>query len=250
MARRRLTEEALNLPNMLTLGRILLIPVFCVFLYYETRLNSFIAALLFIAAGLTDVVDGFLARRLNLITVLGKFLDPIADKLMVMAALVMLLALGRVPAWVVIVILAREFVISALRTLAMSEGVVIAAGQGGKWKTSLQVLGLVGLIIHYRYAIDFVVAQVNVDVGRLGLWLLYLSVVPAILSAVEYFRSFWLAVQEKEASTADVAELAAEEREATEDDDATPGPPRHLSAEVAGDDEGPDEPRTGAPRHA
>lgn len=232
MARRRLSEEVLNLPNMLTLGRIVLIPIFLVFLWHETRLNSFIAAMLFLAAGLTDIVDGALARRMGLVTVLGKFLDPIADKLMVMAALVMLQALGRVPAWVVIVIIARELVISALRTLAMSEGVVIAAGQGGKWKTSLQVVGLVGLIIHYRYPIDFAIVQVNIDVGRTGLWLLYISLVPAIFSAVDYFMGFWHAVGEKEASTADVADetplpgsLPVRE--------PTAGPPRDVSAEVS-----------------
>lgn len=180
------------------MGRVLLVPVFVAFLYYESPLTSFIAAILFLVAGLTDVIDGFVARRWGLVTVLGKFLDPIADKLLVMAALVMLLSLGRVPAWVVIVILAREFIISALRTLAMSEGAVIAAGQGGKWKTSLQVVGLIGLIIHYPYAIDFLITEVTVDFNRVGLWLLYISLIPMVWSALEYFWGFWTAVQEKE----------------------------------------------------
>lgn len=229
MARRTLLGELLNAPNLITLGRVFLIPVFLGFLYYDSRLNSFIAAVLFIVAGLSDVVDGFLARRLGLITVLGKFLDPIADKLMVMAALVMLQSLGRIPAWVVIVILAREFIISALRTLAMSEGVVIAAGQGGKWKTSLQVLALVGLIIHYPYVIDFVVLREEVSPHRVGLWVLYISLVPSVLSAVQYFKGFWRAVQEKEATTAEIAQDA---QDAEEGAAGSSGPPRDVSPEV------------------
>jgi CDP-diacylglycerol--glycerol-3-phosphate 3-phosphatidyltransferase len=191
MVRRRILAEIWNLPNLLTLGRIVLIPAFLMVLHQGSRLASFVAASLFIVAGLTDVVDGFLARRLGLITVVGKFLDPIADKLLVMSALVMLLAMGRVPAWVVIVILARDLVISALRTLAMSEGVVIAAGQGGKWKTSLQVVGLIGLILHFPYRIDFLLFEVDLDLHRVGIWILYLSLVPGILSAFDYLRSFF-----------------------------------------------------------
>ncbi|MDF1565731.1 MAG: CDP-diacylglycerol--glycerol-3-phosphate 3-phosphatidyltransferase [Deltaproteobacteria bacterium] len=194
--RRGPLAELGNLPNLLTLGRVLLIPIFLVFLFYGSRFSSAVAAFLFIGASLTDVVDGFLARRMNLITTMGKFLDPIADKLLVMSALVMLLSLGRVPAWVVILILAREFIISALRTLAMSEGVVIAAGQGGKWKTSLQMVGLIGLILHYPYRIDFLFFEADLDLHRMGLWLVYISLVPAILSGVAYFQGFWEAVED------------------------------------------------------
>ncbi len=195
MNRRGPLAELGNIPNLLTLGRIMAIPIFLVFLFYGSRMSSFIAACLFIVASLTDVVDGFLARRMGLITTMGKFLDPIADKLLVMAALVMLLSLGRVPAWVVIVILSREFIITALRTLAMSEGVVIAAGQGGKWKTSLQMVGLMGLILHYPYRIDFLILDVDVDLHRVGVWLIYISLVPAVLSAVAYFQGFWEALE-------------------------------------------------------
>ena len=191
MSRRSLKQELLNVPNLLTLGRILLIPVFLVVLARGGRGSSFVAAWIFIVAGLTDIIDGYLARRFNLITVIGKFLDPIADKLMVMAALVMLQHLGRVPAWVVIVVLAREFVINALRTLAMSEGVVIAAGAGGKLKTSTQIVALVALVIHYTYTIDFFFFEAEVSAHRVGIWLLYISLVPGVLSAIDYFRGFW-----------------------------------------------------------
>ncbi len=202
MARRTLRKEALTVPNLLTLGRIALIPVFLVFLCRDTPLASFIAACLFLLAGLTDVIDGFVARRWQLVTILGKFLDPIADKLLVMAALVMLQSLGRVPAWVVIIILARELIITALRTLAMSEGVVISAGQGGKWKTGIQIIGLIALIIHYPYLVDFLVTEVTLDFNRVGLWLIYISLIPMVWSAAQYFWGFWLAVEEKEAAAA------------------------------------------------
>ncbi len=227
MSRRSLKRELLNLPNLLTLGRILIIPLFVGLLYFENRVTSFWAAVLFIVAGLTDIVDGLLARRMGLVTVLGKFMDPIADKLLVMSALVMLLYLGRVPAWVVIVILAREFIISALRTLAMSEGVVIAAAPGGKLKTSLQVTALVALIIHYRYPFDFFFLwPVELDAHRVGIWVLYLSLIPGILSAVDYFRAFWAALAETEPGES--------EHGAAPPAGGTPGgPPRHVSPEVA-----------------
>ena len=109
-----LLKELWTLPNMLTLGRILIIPLFIWLTYKADPLDSFLAAFLFTLAAVTDVIDGVLARRMNLVTVLGKFLDPLADKLIVMAALVMLVRLGRVAAWVVIVLLAREFLVTGL----------------------------------------------------------------------------------------------------------------------------------------
>ena len=97
-------------------------------------------------AAITDVVDGWLARRMGLVTVIGKFLDPLADKLIVLAAMVMLVRLGRFPAWVAILLLSREFVVTGLRQIAASEGMVIAAGQEGKWKTALQLVGIIALL--------------------------------------------------------------------------------------------------------
>ncbi|HEY6105894.1 MAG TPA: CDP-diacylglycerol--glycerol-3-phosphate 3-phosphatidyltransferase, partial [Anaeromyxobacteraceae bacterium] len=136
---RSLRQEFWNLPNGITLARIASIPVFLVFTWYESRLNSLLAALLFTAAGATDFLDGWVARRRGLVTVIGKIMDPLADKLVVVSALVMLVHLGRVAAWVVIVIMAREFIITGLRAVASSEGIVIAASQEGKYKTSLQI---------------------------------------------------------------------------------------------------------------
>jgi CDP-diacylglycerol--glycerol-3-phosphate 3-phosphatidyltransferase len=196
VARRRsnLRRELWNLPNLLTLARIAVIPPFAVFLGFGNPVSSFIAALIFACAALTDILDGVLARRLKLETVLGKFMDPLADKLIVMAALVMLTRMGWVEAAVVILLLGREFIISGLRTIAIGEGVVIPASQGGKWKTALQVAGIEGMLIHYPYEVDFLFGRYSIDFGAVGIWLLYISLVASLWSAVGYFRAFWSAL--------------------------------------------------------
>ena len=131
-----LRKDILNAPNAITVARIGMIPLILAFTYYEGRVNSFVAGGLFAIVGATDFLDGWAARRTNTVTVVGKFLDPLADKLILMAVLIMLVHLGRVPAWLVILILAREFTVTGLRTMAMSEGIVIAAGEEGKYKQS------------------------------------------------------------------------------------------------------------------
>ncbi len=199
---RSFKKELWSSPNIITLIRIAAIPIFLVFTYYESRLNSFIAALVYTASAATDFLDGWLARRKNLVTVIGKFLDPLADKLIAMAALVMLVHLGRVAAWVVIVIMAREFAVTGLRTIAMSEGIVIAAGQEGKYKTAVQLAGIIFLLLHYRYPIDFIVTTVEVDANLVGTGLLYVSVFFAVWSAWNYFSGFVSAVYRKERAAA------------------------------------------------
>jgi CDP-diacylglycerol--glycerol-3-phosphate 3-phosphatidyltransferase len=185
-----LVQEFWNLPNMLTLGRILLIPVFVWFMYDADPFYSLLAGAVFAVASITDVVDGYLARKWNLITVVGKFMDPLADKLIVMAALVMMVRLGRIAAWVVIVLLARELIVSGLRTIAASEGMVIAAGQEGKWKTSLQLVGVISLCVHYVHPLDLGFRVVPVDYNQVGKVLVYLSGAFSVWSAVVYFRAF------------------------------------------------------------
>ena len=189
--RERLRYELLNAPNLLTLGRIALIPVFLYLLYYENRRNSFLAAAVYSACALSDWFDGWLARISDKVTTLGKFLDPLADKVIVLSALVMLVRLGRAPVWVVVVIVAREFLISGLRTIAVSEGLVISASQGGKWKTSLQLTGVICLTLHYHYPIDFFFGTAMIDFHAVGLTLLYLSLVPSLVSAGDYVRAFY-----------------------------------------------------------
>ncbi|NBD09477.1 MULTISPECIES: CDP-diacylglycerol--glycerol-3-phosphate 3-phosphatidyltransferase [Corallococcus] len=185
-----LVQEFWNLPNMLTLGRILIIPLFVWLTYDADPLHSLLAGLVFAVASITDVVDGYLARKWNLITVVGKFMDPLADKLIAMAALVMMVRLGRIAAWVVIVLLAREFIVSGLRTIAASEGMVIAAGQEGKWKTSLQLVGIISLCVHYVHPLDLGFRTVTVDYNQVGKVLVYLSGAFSVWSAVVYFRAF------------------------------------------------------------
>jgi CDP-diacylglycerol---glycerol-3-phosphate 3-phosphatidyltransferase len=185
-----LLQEFWNLPNMLTLARVLVIPLFVWLTYDADPMYSVLAALLFTVAAITDVIDGFLARRWNMITVVGKFMDPLADKLMVMAALVMMTRLGRVPAWVVIVLLSRELIVSGLRQVAASEGLVIAAGQEGKWKTSLQLVGMICLLIHFRHTVDFVVWKGEADFNVMGKVLIYVSTAFSVWSAGIYFKAF------------------------------------------------------------
>ena len=199
MTPRSLRREFLNLPNMITLTRIALIPVFLWFTFYESRVDSFIACMVYAVTSATDFLDGWVARRKNLVTVIGKFLDPLADKLIVMAALVMLVHLGRVTAWVVIVVMAREFIVTGLRTIAMSEGLIIPAGQEGKYKTAFQLAGISFLLLHYTYPIDAWAFSFDLDANRVGTWLLYISLVFSVLSAVLYFRDFVRAVYREDA---------------------------------------------------
>ena len=168
-----------------------LIPLFLYLLYYESRRNSFWAAAIYSVCALSDWVDGWLARVSGKVTTLGKFLDPLADKVIVLSALVMLVRLGRVAVWVVVIIVAREFLISGLRAIAASEGLVISASQGGKWKTSLQLCGIICLMLHYHFAIDYFFGTVVTDFQAVGSVILYLSLFPSIASAVDYVRAFY-----------------------------------------------------------
>jgi CDP-diacylglycerol--glycerol-3-phosphate 3-phosphatidyltransferase len=202
MTMRSVRREALNLPNLITLTRIALIPVFLWFTFYESRVDSFIAAMVYAVTSATDFLDGYVARKKNLVTVIGKFLDPLADKLIVMAALVMLVHLGRVQAWVVIAVMAREFIVTGLRTIAMSEGIVIAAGQEGKYKTALQLIAITFLLLHYTYPIDAWLFTFDLDANRVGTWILYLSLFFSVLSAVLYFRAFVQAVYRDDGASA------------------------------------------------
>ena len=185
-----LLKEFWNLPNMLTLGRIAVIPLFVYLTYEGDPWSSVMAASLFTLAAVTDVIDGFLARRWNQITVTGKLLDPLADKLIVAAALVMMVRLGRIHAWVVIVLLSREFIVTGLRQVAASEGLVIAAGQEGKWKTALQLTGIVCLCIHYTHPVFFLVAWHPVNFNFVGKVFVYTSTAFSVWSAGKYFQAF------------------------------------------------------------
>jgi len=168
---------SLNLPNTLTLLRILLVPVVVVALLEETPNGDTIAAGVFALAALTDGLDGYIARSRDAITTFGKLMDPLADKLLVTAALVSLVSLGRLEAWVAMVIIAREFAVTGLRGVAAERGVVIHASWLGKVKTTLQVAAIIALI-----ATD--PAPLGVDI------LVYVAVAFTVISGVDYFFGF------------------------------------------------------------
>ena len=186
--KKNLGRQALSLPNLFTYARILAIPAVLFTMQFDSPRNAFVAAMLFAVASATDAIDGYLARKFNLISIIGKFLDPLADKLIVMGTLVMLLYLGRVNAWIVFVILARDTIISGLRTIAMTEGLVIEAREFGKQKTAFQMVGIWALLVHYPHT---ALTEEAIDFHRLGTYFLYISIVFSIVSAGDYFRSFF-----------------------------------------------------------
>lgn len=143
----------MNLPNKLTVLRVILIPFFVVSLMIENGANQtfrYVAAAIFIIASLTDMLDGKIARKYNLVTNFGKFMDPLADKLLVCSALICLIQLGQLPAWMVIIIVSREFIISGFRLVAAEQGIVIAASYWGKFKTTFQMTAVVLMILNFE----------------------------------------------------------------------------------------------------
>ncbi|MCC8193943.1 MAG: CDP-diacylglycerol--glycerol-3-phosphate 3-phosphatidyltransferase [Deltaproteobacteria bacterium] len=187
----------LNLPNKITLSRVLMVPVIIVLLYFENKFTCLLACAGFMLASVTDLVDGHIARRSNMVTSFGKFLDPLADKVLISSVLVMLVSLGRVAAWITIVIICRELIITGLRAIAADEGVIIAADNFGKWKTILQMLALVPLILHYPWF--------GLNPVPLGQFLLYIATALTIFSGVNYLYTFhrhWLG-QQQETGSAD-----------------------------------------------
>src|SRR5512135_1570746 len=177
-----------NLPNILTLMRIAAIPLLVVLLMSPSQPAGFWAAALFALASITDWLDGYLARRMGIVTVFGKFLDPIADKLIVMAALIMILPFSRVPAWMVLVILGREIIITGLRGLASTEGIVIPASNLGKFKTIFQIVAILGLLLHYDYHWFFAVDNpyLFVNMHNFGMFYLWIATILTIWSGIDY----------------------------------------------------------------
>jgi CDP-diacylglycerol---glycerol-3-phosphate 3-phosphatidyltransferase len=171
-----------NLANNLTLARIAAVPLLVLLLYFPGPGTCLAAMLLFIAASVTDIVDGVVARRRNLVTTLGKFLDPLADKLLIVSLLIMLTRLGWVEAWVAVIIVGREIAVTGLRAVAADRGVIIAADKFGKLKTILQMVALCPLVLHFTWY--------GLDPNPLGNILLYLALVLTLVSGVNYFYGF------------------------------------------------------------
>lgn len=163
----------MNLPNKLTLLRVILVPVFVVLYIKQMFIPAFIV---FIVASFTDMLDGKIARKYNLITNFGKIMDPLADKILVYSAFCLFIEDGTMPAWILIVILLREFTVAGMRTVAASEGIVIAAGITGKIKTVLQMIAVPLLIISSMHNVLYILSQV----------FLWASLVMTIVSGVEY----------------------------------------------------------------
>jgi CDP-diacylglycerol--glycerol-3-phosphate 3-phosphatidyltransferase len=186
------TNQILNLPNILTLMRIGAIPILALILSSPTRSAGFWAAALFAVASITDWLDGYLARRMGIVTIFGKFLDPIADKLIVMAALIMILPFNRVPAWMVLLILGREIIITGLRGIASSEGIVIQASDLGKYKTIFQIVAILGLVMHYDYNWFFGISHtlLTVNMHNVGMFYLWIAMFLTVWSGVDYLVRF------------------------------------------------------------
>ena len=168
----------MNLPNKLTVCRVILIPFFVFFLLFDAQNTAFkwIALAIFIIASLTDMLDGKIARKYNLITDFGKFMDPLADKLLVCSAMIGLIELGRIPAWIVIVIIAREFIISGFRLIAADNGRVIAASYWGKFKTTFQMIMVILMIANLEVGFMQILTQV----------IMWIALVLTIISLLDY----------------------------------------------------------------
>jgi len=183
-----------TLPNLLSLFRIAVIPVLVYLLTFSDPLSGISAAFLFLVASLTDYLDGYLARRHRTVSNLGKILDPLADKLMIVAVLIMVAAMDRpgqpsVPAWLVVVIVAREVGVTIIRGIALTEGVVMEAEDLGKYKFILQAFAIFGLLVHYPYwGVDFYVA---------GIYFRLLAAAVALWSGVNYHVKFFRLLQQR-----------------------------------------------------
>jgi CDP-diacylglycerol---glycerol-3-phosphate 3-phosphatidyltransferase len=178
-------QESLNLPNLVTLIRILLIPVFVMLFATPTPERSLIAAIVFVVAAVTDLLDGYLARKSGQVTTLGKLLDPIADKLLVLSALILLVNVDRVSALVAILIIAREVAVTGVRAIAAGEGIIIPAETTGKYKMVLQIVAIVFLIL------EGTAAEALGNLHLPGMVTLYFSLLLSYVSGAKYVWSFW-----------------------------------------------------------
>ncbi len=170
-----MSTSALNLPNLLSLSRVFLAPLVVLFLTLRIEWGDLIAGAVFILAALTDTADGYIARKRGIVTNLGKFIDPLADKILITAALVGLVELQRISAWIVVVILAREFIVTGLRMIAAAEGVVLAASRGGKTKTVAQIVAIVMMIF-------------NLPLATAAMWI---ALVLTVWSGMDYLVKGW-----------------------------------------------------------
>lgn len=169
----------LNLPTVLTLSRIFLVPVFIFSVYQHQMFGAFI----FAVASITDYLDGYFARQSGKVTKLGVILDPLADKFLVVSALIVLVDMERLPAWIAIVIIVREFLVTGLRAVALSKNVIIPSEMGGKMKTFTQIMAILCLIL--------MGSIFDIDLYDIGIILIWISLALSVISGIQYTLSFW-----------------------------------------------------------
>ena len=169
----------MNTPNKLSLLRILMIPIFCVCFYWNFPYHYLVSAIIFVVAACTDFLDGYIARKQNIVTDFGKLMDPLADKLLVCAAMICLVETGQIPSWVVIIIISREFIISGFRLIASDNGIVIAASYWGKFKTVFQMVMIVLMIA------DIAAIQIVTDI------VMWIALVLTVVSLIDYLKKNW-----------------------------------------------------------
>ena len=168
----------------------LAVPVIVVLMTYPTRLDCFFATILFVIASLTDYMDGYLARKFNQVSTLGKFLDPLADKLLISSSLIMTASLGLVPGWMVVIIVVREIAVTGLRSLASTKRVIIESTLLAKYKTTLQAFATAFLLLNYNYF--------SIDFHFIGIVFLWAALISTIWSGFEYFYKFFTSVKYEE----------------------------------------------------
>lgn len=176
-------REVINLPNAITMLRVCVLPVLFFLLLSPGRLWSLVIAILFIMAALTDILDGYVARKYHIVTSMGKFLDPVVDKLIVNTAMILMIPIGRIPAWIVAIIVIRDFIVDGIRTIASDRGIVIDASRLGKKKTLCQIFAVSALIIHYPF--------LGADAHVVGMVILSIALLLTIYSGMDYFLKFY-----------------------------------------------------------
>jgi len=175
-------QQIFTLPNGLTIIRILAVPVILLLLFYSGKTYQWVTAIFFLLVAVTDTIDGYLARRRGMVTTLGKFLDPLADKLLIVTALIALIPTRGIPFWIVIVIVGREIAVTGLRGIAVSQGIVIPASASGKYKTVFEAASIFFLILNGEYF--------SIDFHFVGIVLLWVSLLLAVYSGFDYFKQF------------------------------------------------------------
>ncbi|HOX14780.1 MAG TPA: CDP-diacylglycerol--glycerol-3-phosphate 3-phosphatidyltransferase [Smithellaceae bacterium] len=182
-------REIFNLPNSITMARISVVPFLFLLLASPGPFWSLVLAALFVLAAITDFADGFIARKYNMITTMGKFLDPLADKLIVNSAMILMIPIGRIDAWIVVIMIMRDLIVDGIRSIASSEGIYIQASILGKQKTLAQIFAVTALMIHYPF--------LGMDAHFVGTIVLYVAFLLTIYSGIDYFIKFYRGTEKK-----------------------------------------------------